>query len=229
MSPLISASQPEFSLYVPSAPLKKPWMITIGGLSGSGKTSLAQALCRALDDAVLVDSDVVRKEMHGVAPHERLPESAYSEESHAAFIRYVRNRQAEQLKHYSIVIVTGTFLDNPSRRSQQRFAKACNADFTGLWLQAPLNTLFERVTTRSRSETASDADHKVLHRQNKQFPKRRKPAEWLRIDAERPIEDVAIAALCALGEDRIRRDALRASAVMHKTRKNTAPPAPKLK
>ena len=61
---------------------KPPIVLAIGGLPGSGKSTLARALAPELGNApgaLVLRSDEIRKRQHGVAPEERLPQSAYSD------------------------------------------------------------------------------------------------------------------------------------------------------
>src|SRR6185369_2494509 len=58
----------------------RPRLVAIGGLSGTGKTTVARALAPGLGrpwGAVIVRSDVVRKHLAGVAPEMRLDAEAY--------------------------------------------------------------------------------------------------------------------------------------------------------
>ncbi len=54
----------------------------IGGLPGTGKSTLARALAPELGaapGALVLRSDEIRKRRHGVAPEQRLPADAYAE------------------------------------------------------------------------------------------------------------------------------------------------------
>ncbi len=58
-----------------------PIVIAIGGLPGTGKSTLARALAPEVGGApgaLVLRSDEIRKRTHGVAPEQRLPQSAYS-------------------------------------------------------------------------------------------------------------------------------------------------------
>src|SRR5690606_6065480 len=62
---------------------RPPRLIAIGGLSGSGKTTIAEALAAhvgAAPGARIVESDRIRKTLHGVSPETRLPDKAYRPE-----------------------------------------------------------------------------------------------------------------------------------------------------
>ena len=59
----------------------QPRLIAIGGLSGTGKSSVAKALAPKLGPApgaVVLRSDVLRKQLAGVGEQERLPSSSYT-------------------------------------------------------------------------------------------------------------------------------------------------------
>lgn len=140
-----------------------PRMIAIGGLSGSGKTTLAKALGAKLDNTLVLDSDVLRKQMHGVDPLTPLPAALYTPDNTAAFIQFARKEAEKHLKNGQSVIVTGTFLDHATRRDQRLLAEQCGAAFIGLYLDVPVSKLFRRVA--QRRDNPSDACVRILRRQ----------------------------------------------------------------
>ncbi len=67
-----------------------PVVIAIGGLPGTGKSTLARALAPALGaapGALVLRSDEIRKRQHGVQPEQRLPQSAYTEDEKHGGVR----------------------------------------------------------------------------------------------------------------------------------------------
>jgi uncharacterized protein len=141
----------------------KPLMIAVGGMSGSGKTTIGAALAEKLPGSVFLDSDVMMKRMHGVSPETTLPPEIYTPENAKRFIRYIQYEATSLLKCGRTVVVTGTFLGNEERKRQQKVAAKCDADFIGIYLDAPLSVLYSRVASREKS--ASDADQEVVRRQ----------------------------------------------------------------
>jgi hypothetical protein len=134
-------------------------VIAIGGLQGTGKSTLARALAPALGSApgaLVVRSDETRKRLAGKAPEERLHAPAYTPEANErvnrALIEAVKAAQGHT------VIADSTFLDPALRAS---LAQACPG-FAGFWLQAPLQVLEDRVAARRND--ASDATVSVLRR-----------------------------------------------------------------
>ncbi len=148
----------------------KKGMIAIGGMSGSGKTTLAESLAKAYPDLVVLDSDVLHKQMHGVDPKTPLPVEAYALHNRERLISYLHAQAAKHLRAGRSVVVTGTFLDHDSRHKQEKLAARNGADFIGLYLHAPLATLYDRVARRKGS--ASDATPSVVKRQFKGASKR---------------------------------------------------------
>lgn len=182
--------------------IKTPLMIAVGGLSGSGKTSLAEELGKRIRGAVVLDSDVVHKKLRKVDPKSPLPEQAYSQESIKEFIRHIHREAAKHLREGKTVIVTGTFLDLQHRLKQQTLAQKNGAGFIGIYLHAPASVLFDRVA--SRKDSVSDADKKVLKRQITNLQQKLRDLEdaerntprpfhhitWQIINADQPIESM---------------------------------------
>ena len=74
-----------------------PRLLAIGGLSGSGKSTLAAAAAPHLGappGARSLNSDRIRKRLHGVPADARLPESAYRPEMSETVYAALRSREA---------------------------------------------------------------------------------------------------------------------------------------
>ncbi len=143
--------------YLRPAPTR---VVAIGGLPGTGKSTLARALAPTLGaapGALVLRSDEIRKRLHGVAPEQRLPSDAYTPAANArtdaALIDGIRAAAGHA------VIADATFL-SPALRSA--VAAASGPAFTGIWLKAPIEELERRVAARTGD--ASDATIGVLHR-----------------------------------------------------------------
>ena len=135
-------------------------VVAIGGLPGTGKSTLARALAPPLGaapGALVLRSDEIRKRLHGVAPEERLPGGAYTPEANARTDATLIDGIRAAAGH--AVIADATFL-SPALRSA--VASAGGGGFLGIWLEAPLGELERRVA--GRSGDASDATTSVLHR-----------------------------------------------------------------
>ncbi len=145
----------------------RPRLIALGGFSGSGKSTLAAALAPEIGEgwgAVVLRSDVIRKRDYGVALDAHLGTDAYRpaarEQVYVAMLECAEQALAAGLT----VILDATFLGNDDRAAAEALAdRTQGADFVGLWLDAPLATLRDRLIRRGQD--ASDATVDVLERQ----------------------------------------------------------------
>jgi aminoglycoside phosphotransferase family enzyme/predicted kinase len=138
-------------------------LVAIGGLQGTGKSTLARALAPSLGrapGALVLRSDEVRKRLHGVAPEEKLPPAAYDEAANAKLNAALLEAAAAALRTGQAVITDCTFLHATLRGGIESVAREAGVKFLGLWLEADLNTLLERVAARQGD--ASDAGPEVL-------------------------------------------------------------------
>lgn len=181
--------------FLSSAP---PRLVAIGGLSGTGKTTLARALAPDLGappGAVLLRSDVTRKRLFGVAPTERLPQAAYDGEVSARVFAQMAERAEMLLRAGRSVVVDGVYGDPDERARIEAAAEAAGVPFRGLWLEGARETLLARVGARTGD--ASDADAAVVARQFAMDPGR---IGWTRVDAAGTPEAVAARAHVVLHE-----------------------------
>ncbi len=165
-----------------------PRLVAVGGLMGTGKSTLARALAPSIGTApgaLVIRSDDTRKRLHGVPPEQRLPPRAYDGAANRRVDAEMLAMAADALAGGHSVILDATFL-SPAFRDQ---AAALGPPLHGLWLEAPLAELEQRVAARVND--ASDADVAVLRAAAGAAP----PANWRRI----PASDRAAALLQAHG------------------------------
>lgn len=144
----------------------EPCCVAVGGLSGSGKTTLARALAPfigAAPGAIHLRSDVIRKELSGVAETERLPQSAYSSAVTEKVYAVMIGRAREVLSNGHSVIVDAVFSKPAEREAVEAMARALSVTPQCFWLSAPEDTLKARVAARRRD--ASDATPAVVEQQ----------------------------------------------------------------
>jgi hypothetical protein len=145
-----------------------PRLFAVGGMSGTGKTTLARAIAPQLGaspGAVVLRSDEVRKRLSGVAPTDRLPPGAYapgmSDRVHAALFAEAKSLLAAGRS----VILDATFLDPEHRGAAADLADRLGLPFAAVWLEGTPEVLKTRLA--GRSGDASDADVQTLEQQAK--------------------------------------------------------------
>ena len=158
-----------------------PCMIAIGGLSGTGKTTLARRLAPsvgAAPGAVNLRSDVIRKELWGAGELDRLPQEAYAPEMSDRVYATILARAEEVLAGGYAVVADAVYAKPRERDDLDGLARRLDIPFRGLWLSARADRLIERV--EQRTEDASDATETVVRRQ---LGYDTGPIRWQRLDA----------------------------------------------
>lgn len=143
-----------------------PRLIAVGGLSGTGKTVLAKSLAPVVapePGAVVLRSDLVRKQMFGVGDTHRLPPSAYTPEVTARVYDTLAQRARRVLAQGHSVIIDGVFARKEERAAIAALPRERNVALNGLFLVADLATRQARIGRRRGD--ASDATPEVAARQ----------------------------------------------------------------
>jgi uncharacterized protein len=144
----------------------RPVLVTIGGLSGTGKSTLAEGLAQflgAAPGAIHVRSDIERKVLAGVAETEKLPDEFYSHASSAETYSACFERAKAALQTGHSVVLDAVFADVGERRAAESLAAIAGVSFHGIWLEAPPETMKARVAARKND--ASDATSEVVETQ----------------------------------------------------------------
>lgn len=160
-----------------------PILIAIGGLSGTGKTAVAQSLAPLMPGpagARLLRSDVLRKMKLGLGLEEKAQGASYAPARRAEIYRDLAAKAAQAVGGGASAIADATLQERSVRDAIS--AAAGSARFFGYWLAAPLDVRLARVG--SRTGDASDADTKVASEQSE--PSDIGPP-WRRLNANRPV------------------------------------------
>lgn len=161
-------------------------LIAIGGLSGTGKSAIAQALAPLLPGpagARLLRSDVIRKTALGVGLAEKADEAHYAPQRRADVYLDLADKAAQGVQAGATVIADATF--GPCAARKAIVAAAAGAPFSAYWLTAPTRVRLERVARRQGD--ASDAGIAVAAGQSEPSDL---GAEWRRLDADRPVRAI---------------------------------------
>lgn len=158
-----------------------PRLVAVGGLQGTGKSTLARALAPDLGrcpGALVLRTDEIRKRRFGLMPEQRLPPEAYaggvSAEVHAEMFAMA----AAALAAGQAVVLDAVFLDAAHRARAEAVARQMGIRFDGIWLEAPVEVLRARLAARTGD--ASDATEEVLLRAATADPG---PITWHRVAA----------------------------------------------
>lgn len=146
--------------------LAPPRLVAIGGLSGTGKSTVARMLGGLIGSAPgarILRSDVLRKRTAGLKPEQKLPRSAYTPEAAKKAYHLLADAVEGRLEAGTSVIVDAAFADRAQRDLLTGVAASIAVPFDGLCLYAALETRLERV--RNRASDASDADEAVVRAQ----------------------------------------------------------------
>ena len=174
-----------------------PYLLAVGGLSGTGKSSVAAALAGGLGvgaGARVLRSDVVRKQLFGRSPEERLPAEAYAMTVSEQVYATLEGRAAALLAAGHSVVIDAVSARPEERAAIADLARRSGVRFAGIWLQAPEATLLARLAQRSKD--ASDATAEILRQQ---LTYDLGDIDWTRIDANQPRDAVIEAARKAIG------------------------------
>lgn len=160
---------------------KAPLLVAVGGLSGTGKSVMARALAPSLlpqPGAVVLRSDVLRKQLFKVHETDRLPESAYGAEISEQIYEILVQRAVRVLSQGHSVVVDAVFAREEERNAVRDAAHRLNVRFIGLFLVADLATRQRRVGRREQD--ASDATPEIAGLQETYNIG---PIDWAVIDA----------------------------------------------
>jgi aminoglycoside phosphotransferase family enzyme/predicted kinase len=163
-------------------------VIAVGGLSGTGKSTLALTLAPfvgAVPGAVVLRSDEIRKQLCGVRMSDHLGAEGYTAEVSDRVYATMASRASDIVRGGHSAVVDGVYARRRERDAIERVAADAGVPFAGFWLEAPEATLVARV--QARRHDASDADASVIGLQREQDTGH---IQWTRIDASQQFEAV---------------------------------------
>lgn len=189
-----AAARRYFELACRYAEADTPALLITYGLSGSGKSTLARELASQLGLEV-VTSDVVRKQLAGLAPGERRREAVGGGIYAASFTdntyRAMLERAESALRAGRSVLVDATFLRRQHRQWARRLAERAGARFLCLQVRAREATVRSRLYRRDQQgNDPSDARWEVYlaQKRSRERPDELTRDELLMLDSEQPAD-----------------------------------------
>jgi aminoglycoside phosphotransferase family enzyme/predicted kinase len=153
-------------------PAKRAGLVILGGLPGTGKSTLAAHLA-ARADLEVIRSDVVRKELAGLAPtistSSDVTQGLYSSDTSDHTYAECLRRCEQLLFSGRRVIVDATFIEGHRRRPF--FEMAVNWGVSPLFLLCTADEATIQTRLATRRGDASDADWSVYLHKARQFEK----------------------------------------------------------
>ncbi len=162
----------------------KPTLTCVGGLSGTGKSTLGAALAPHIGPTpggLHIRSDIERKVLARVEETVQLPASHYSRAESAKVYQAAFFRAEQALRAGHSVVLDAVFALESERNIAESIARKTGARFTGIWLDGDPALLKSRLLAR-RSD-ASDANAEVI---DIQLGYDIGPMTWTRIEAAGP-------------------------------------------
>jgi hypothetical protein len=147
-------------------PVLGPRLIAVGGIIGTGKSTIAEELRRMLG-APIVDTDRTRKHMLGVAATDRVYRGAWSDAYDPGFTDRVYDevlsRASVVLESGRPVVVDASFRSRAARSRVADLAAERGVPFSFVECQAPLDVCRERLEARAqRTDAVSDGRVEIL-------------------------------------------------------------------
>ena len=180
--------------YEAAEQFRRPTLWLVCGLPASGKSRIARELSnRHL--ASIFSSDVVRKELFGFRPDDRVDEDfgkgIYSPEASARTYEKLIELADTSLREKKPVVLDATFGNLEVRKKAASLARKHDANFVIVHCNPPLSTIERRLRAREGKKLVTDARLKHLEGHVKSFQKltNSEQKRAIVLDTERKFEE----------------------------------------
>jgi uncharacterized protein len=186
-----------------ASPWLRPLVLAVGGVAGTGKTTLAAALADALG-AELLRTDVIRRELFGAGAHSPVKDGGiYSSESRQRVYAEMHHRAAAFHAERISVVLDGTFSTRAMLSQARALATGPHSTFLSIECVCRPEVARERIGQRLAADRdASEARPEIHDVQRLRWESRPADVPQVRVDTEQPLNtqvEQVIAALLQLG------------------------------
>lgn len=166
----------------------EPKLILLQGVSGSGKSHLANSLLEIID-AIVISSDRTRKRLYGIDPLDRVPESEIAQLYGSAMSQKTYQALLEQsqtiLSQGMNVIVDATFLKKEQQQPFVNLAKDLKCPIFIIYIESSIETSRYAIQNRLQlNDNPSDADQQVMQQQLKTIQPPQPGSNTLKLNAK---------------------------------------------
>lgn len=171
----------------------RPLLVLVGGLPGTGKSTLAEGLA-GRSGWSLLRTDEIRKDLLGTAHDHPAGPDGYTDRMIAATYAEMLDRARTLLQHGETVVCDASWSDPTHRRVAEQVAREGHAELRAIECRLPAELARRRL--QARRGDASDADQDVHDDMRRRF------AGWpqaMAVDTSPAPDDVLRTARAALG------------------------------
>ncbi len=152
----------------------KPKVIVLGGLTGSGKSTVASFISKKAGFEVL-SSDIIRKELAGMNPHYKdfsnYKSGIYTDEMTEKVYRELCNRAYNLARNGKGVVLDATFIKEKYRKIVRDRFRRLGIEPLFVFLDVDEKTALEHFKKRSKENSVSDGRYEIFLKQKEELEK----------------------------------------------------------
>ncbi|MEF8847709.1 MAG: nucleoside monophosphate kinase [Candidatus Thermoplasmatota archaeon] len=165
--------------------LKKPVLFLVGGMTGTGKTTLAKKI--SVDyNAEKISSDIIRKKIVGVDKyerhHEEINKGIYTPNITDKTYHEMNKIALEKIKERKNVVLDATFKNKEKRDKVRKLAEKEKIIFIPIECICPEETVKKWLKKRKKEKTVTDGRLKVYQDQKNTFESFKKEEKPVKLD-----------------------------------------------